>query len=150
MDFSAILSAKQAPDPEKNVRPQLWVLILLVLALMVVAVSLLGPSTDNTRALIPTPTPEHEARVYTVTYRFGIFSPTNLRIHAGDTVRFQNDATVAVRITADPLPGRRLPEFDSIGPVQPGATFAYTFAVAGTYSYRNTANSDQAGVIIVR
>lgn len=150
MDFSAILAAHGTPEPERQVRPQLWALILAVLLLMVVAVSLLGKNTQGGDDVTPTPTPEHDARVYTVTYGFGIFSPTNLRIHAGDTVRFRNDSTNPVRIIADALPGRRLPEFDSVGPVQPGATFGYTFAVPGTFTYRNQANAAQVGVIIVR
>lgn len=150
MDSLAILTANRTSRPEPHGRPHLWALILLALGLLVVAVLKLSPAPTVPPGGEATPTPEREARIYTVTYRFGVFSPTNLRIRAGDTVRFRNDSNSAVRIVADPLPGRRLPEFDSIGEVQPGSYFSYTFSSTGTFAYRSQAHADQAGVVIVR
>jgi len=125
-------------------------LILLALGLLVVAVLKLNPVGPGAVPGPATPTPDREARIYTVTYRFGVFSPTNLRIRAGDTVRFRNDSNSPVRIVADPLPGHRLPEFDSIGNVQPASYFSYTFSSTGTFAYRSQGDPDEAGVVIVR
>lgn len=148
----ATLAASSARQPAPAGRPHLWAFIILVLLLMVAAVGILGtPSVDTTT---PTPTPtttdaQRESRVYTVSYRFGVFSPTNLRIHAGDTVRFRNDSTNQVRIVADAVSGRQ-PAFDSIGMVQPNGYFSYTFATVGTFTYHIQDAPNEAGGIIVR
>jgi plastocyanin len=149
-DFSAILATRRAPDPEHHARPLIWALILGVLLLMAVAVSALGPEAPAQASPTLSATPSRESRIYTVTYRFGVFSPTNLRVHVGDTVRFRNDSSGAIRIIADVLPGKRVPEFDSVGPVQPDGYFSYTFATAGGFGYHNEADPNQAGVVIVR
>ncbi len=138
---------------DEQAQPHLWPLILAALALMTVALVVFG--NRGPTAIVPgpssssSPTPR-EARVYTVSYRFGVFSPTNLRIHAGDTVRFRNDSSSAIRIIADLQAGQTIPEFDSAGPIQPGSYFSYTFSRIGTFGYHNDANHDEAGIIIVR
>lgn len=133
-------------------RPYLWVLILIVLALMVVAVAVLGSRTSSGDIIVNSPeaTAEREARIYTISYRFGVFSPTNLRIHNGDTVRFRNDSSSAIHIIAQKQPNEKTPEFDSIGPVAPGSYFSYTFARIGVFGYYNVDNKNEAGVIMVR
>src|SRR3989338_10648018 len=73
-----------------------WMLIILTLVLFGLAVSLLGKN-QNVGIDFPTPletvlTDVKPSRVYTVSYKSGVFSPTNLRIHAGDTVRFKNES----------------------------------------------------------
>jgi plastocyanin len=148
----AELAATRRTESEHAPRPHLWVLIFVILALIAVAVSVLGPEPAPApiveRSL--TPTPSRESRIYTVRYRSGVFSPTNLRIHAGDTVRFLNDGGDALRIIADLRAGSRVPEFDSVGLVEAGSYFSYTFPSVGEYSYRNYDNGSEAGVILVR
>jgi plastocyanin len=151
-DPIAILAAQRSQYEPPHGRPHFWPLIILVLILLSVAVVTLGqPSTIETT---PTPTPSdtaaREARVYVVSYRFGVFSPTNLRIHAGDTVRWRNDSPVAIRVVAQLQQGDKVPEFDSVGQVQPGSYFSYTFPGAGTFGYNNAARTSESGVIIVR
>src|SRR3989344_5943187 len=54
-------------------------------------------------------------RVYTVFYTSGVFSPTNLQINVGDTVRFSNDNLFPIRVISDPHSDHTdLPGFDSI------------------------------------
>ncbi|OGN02831.1 MAG: hypothetical protein A2651_01585 [Candidatus Yanofskybacteria bacterium RIFCSPHIGHO2_01_FULL_42_12] len=127
-----------------------WLLIVLVLVLLVFAVSIFRrPTIPGTSGNIGTsvePTPEtRQPRVYTVSYRNGVFSPTNLRIHAGDTVRFKNEGIFAIRIIGDDLVG-----FDSIGDVPQGSFFAFTFAAKGIFSYHNEKSVDEIGTIMVR
>ncbi len=151
MDEFAILTATRAREPEHG-RPYLWLLIILMLALMVGAVFTFGPSNIASETPAPTTssTPERSPRVYTVTYRFGVFSPTNLRIHAGDTVRFYNGSTSGIHIAAQLQPNQRTPEFDSIGPIAPDGYFNYTFANIGTFGYANVDRKQEQGIVIVR
>lgn len=126
-----------------------WLLVVLLLILSAFAVthfqseqpavSPLPSSSDD--AVAPSTAP----RMYTISYDSGVFSPTNLRIHAGDTVRFKNDSIFPIRIVSDDVVG-----LDSVGDIPQGSYFSYTFAVRGTFGYRNTHNSDQTGSISVR
>jgi plastocyanin len=150
MDFLATLIASRASEPEQHPRPFLWGLILAALVLMAIAVSIFGTDTPSKSEPAPSATVHREARVYTVTYRYGIFSPTNLRIHVGDTVRFLNGTPDLIRITADRAKNDRVPLFDSKELIQPDGLFSYTFATAGVFGYHNDADTNEAGVIIVR
>lgn len=142
MDPFAILTANRAPEPDRQATPHLWALILAFMVLLAVAVSLLGPQGEATPSPAATSTPEREARTYTVAFRSGVFSPTNLRIHVGDTVVFRNDGTLPVRVIGD--------GFDSVTAIAPGETFSYTFATAGVFGYHTYADENQTGGIIVR
>jgi plastocyanin len=71
------------------------------------------------------------------------FVPSTVEVHVGDTVLWKNGSTMAHTVTADPSRAKDpkhvvLPEgaatFDS-GKLPPGATFSYTFTVAGKYTY---------------
>lgn len=149
----AELAASRKAETHNDPRPHLWVLIFVILALIAVAVSLLGPEPSAPLPVVDvsfTPTPSRESRIYTVRYRSGVFSPTNLRIHAGDTVRFLNDGGDALRIIADLQPGSRVPEFDSVGLVEAASYFSYTFPTVGEYAYHNYDKGSEAGVILVR
>lgn len=152
MDPVAILAIRRSEPDTRHERPHFWPLIVLMLILLAVAVITLNQPT----IVEPTPSPTasdtvpREARVYLVSYQFGVFSPTNLRIHAGDTVRWRNDSPLAIHVIAQTQGTGTMPAFDSIGPVQPDAYFAYTFSTAGVYTYFNGSDTKESGVIIVR
>lgn len=129
-----------------------WILILVLMFLMAGAVTMLGDS-EKLVSKIPTTTPAEarEPRFYTVTYKSGVFSPTNLRIHLGDTVRFKNESFFSIRVVSDPQPvGSNVPGFDSIGDIPQGSYFSYTFAQKGIFGYHNEKDPDEIGTIIVR
>lgn len=150
-NFIADLVAKK----EKSIRPLdgsglSWLLIVLILVLMVFAVSIFrqsaAPNSSGHIGSSIEPTPEtKQPRVYTVLYRNGVFSPTNLRIHAGDTVRFKNESIFPIKVVGDDLVG-----FDSVGDVPQGSFFAFTFAAKGIFGYHNDKNTEEAATIIVR
>lgn len=126
-----------------------WLVIILLLVVSGFAVMYFGRKQP---AVAPLQTPRDESvtpiiqpRIYTISYDAGVFSPTNLRIHAGDTVRFKNESIFPIRIVSDDLVG-----FDSIGDIPQGSYFSYTFGARGTFGYRNSHNTDQTGSIIVR
>ncbi|MDP3697055.1 MAG: hypothetical protein Q8R55_03410 [Candidatus Taylorbacteria bacterium] len=129
-----------------------WVLIVVMLILSAGSVRMFGDS-PNLSSSIPTLTPQvtREPRFYTVSYKSGVFSPTNLRIHAGDTVRFKNEGFFSIRIVSDPQPvGSNIPGFDSVGNIPQGSYFSYTFAQIGIFGYHNNDDLEEAGTIIVR
>jgi len=127
-----------------------WLIVILLMILLALAVMRFG---NLQPAVSPTPTsiadnsapPIVQPRIYTISYDAGVFSPTNLRIHAGDTVRFKNNSIFPIRILSEDLVG-----FDSIGDVPQGSFFSFTFAARGTFSYFNNRNNSQTGTIIVR
>ncbi len=128
-----------------------WIFIILILGLFVVSVMFFTQGQkfeladrDSTLSTL-SQSGERDSRVYTVTYRNGVFSPTNLRIHLGDTVRFKNDDLFSIRVISENLPG-----FDSIGVIPRGGVFSYTFSSRGIFQYYNERNSDEAGTVIVR
>lgn len=144
-----VVKKEEAPHTLKNSGLS-WLLIVLVLALLAFAVSMFRqPAVSDTSGNIGSslePTPEaRQPRVYTVSYRNGVFSPTNLRVHAGDTVRFKNEGIFSIRIVGDDLVG-----FDSVGDMPQGSFFTFTFAARGIFSYHNYRNPDESGTIIVR
>jgi plastocyanin len=152
MDSLALLASQRVtPEPHYG-RPFFWPLIFLMLILLVLAVTMLGepPVADISTRPTPTEDATRDPRVYTVGYKYGVFSPTNLRIHAGDTVRWHNESPLSIRVVAQLQSGQRTPEFDSVGPVPADGYFAYTFAKAGIYGYYNPSSSNESGVIIVR
>jgi len=130
-----------------------WVLIIVLLIAAAGAVQMLGSSDDQLASKIPTPTPNEvrQPRFYTVSYKSGVFSPTNLRIHAGDTVRFKNDSFFSIRIVSDPHPAHnQLPGLDSVGDIPQGSYFSYTFSEKGILGYHNEKKPEEQGTIIVR
>lgn len=151
-DPIATLASIRRDKPTEEARAHFWPLIIIVLILLSLAVGFFSSRNVIPPAptVSPSGTPDREPRIYVVSYRFGVFSPTNLRIHAGDTVRFRNDSPLPMRITAQLEPGDRTPEFDSVGNIQPESYFSYTFANLGIFGYYNHEHPDETGVIIVR
>lgn len=128
----------------------IWLLIVVFLVLLGLAVSILGKPQGIGDVLPtvteePAPTETRQPRIYSVSYKNGVFSPTNLRIHAGDTVRFKNEGLFSTRILSDSYLG-----FDSVGDVPQGSFFSFTFAAKGIFDYHNSKDSEEKGTIIVR
>lgn len=155
-NFEPELAVKKEKRPQSLNGGLSWLLIVIILVLLVFSVSIFRqpviPGTSGNIGLSLEPTPEiKQSRVYTVSYRNGVFSPTNLRIHAGDTVRFKNEGIFPIRITSDPHPEHNgLVGFDSIGDIPQGSFFPFTFAARGIFGYHNEKSPDESATIIVR
>ncbi len=154
MDFEPQLAVakKQKKLPAINGPGLFWMLIILTLVLFGLAVSMLGKS-QNISGDLPTPTETVPAeikpsRIYTISYKSGVFSPTNLRIRAGDTVRFKNEDIFPIRIVSGP--DSSLVGLDSVGDIPQGSYFSFTFAAKGIFDYHNDRNTKETGTIIVR
>lgn len=155
MDFHAQLVRREERIESIHRTSGFWPFIILALIALALAVNIfhakVDPLASTTPLLSPYPTESHMPRVYTVSYRSGVFSPTNLRIHAGDTVRFRNDSFFPIRVVSDPHPAHTdLPGFDSVGDIPQDSMVAFTFATTGTFGYHNEKSIDQTGTIIVR
>lgn len=153
--FSAQLIRRDDRPPLGSDSGAAWLLIIAALILLGVAVTIFGAPSGTEPVASGSSSPASvesiQARIYTVSYKNGVFSPTNLRIHGGDTVRFRNDGIVSIRIVSDlPAQGSGASGFDSVGEIPPGSFFAVTFAVKGTYTYHNARDTGETGAIIVR
>lgn len=148
---ATFISARANKEPHSPVN--FWLLIILVVGLLAFAVGHFGDGNDaDIQAAVGGSGVDERApsRTYTVAYRFGVFSPTNLRIKAGDTVTFRNHDSGAVHIIATINSKTNRPEFDSVGAVPSDSSFSYTFTNEGVFAYHNAEDERQAGVIIVR
>lgn len=137
-----------------------WVIIVLLLAIMSSSIVFFSRSANYDLSALALPAqiskePERSSRIYSVFYKNGTFSPTNIRIRAGDTVRFENDSLGGIiggiRITSDPHSRHDdLSGFDSIGDIPAGGVFTYTFSIPGIFGYHNEKNISETGKVIVR
>jgi len=133
----------------------IWLFVILVLIGFAVAVMYFGRDNQGLVVAIQSPanypTPTRQPRVYTVYYGLGVFSPTNIRIHVGDSVKFQNDSNLSIRVVSDRASGvPELAGFDSINDVPPKDSFTFTFTESGTFGYHNGKNPNEEGTVIVR
>ncbi len=145
-----LTSARERPPFRTAHAPGIsWFVVIVLLVLSAFAVIHFGqlqPAVSPlSTAIDESATPSVQPRMYTISYDAGVFSPTNLRIHAGDTVRFKNESIFPIHVVSDDLVG-----LDSIGDIPQGSYFSITFAARGTFSYHNGHNSNQTGTIIVR
>lgn len=133
---------------------RLWLLVILVLVVFAGALVYFEgarPDLANYNQALSSRPGSRQTRLYTVFYNTGVFSPTNIRIHIGDSVKFQNDNNEPVRIASDQT--GNLPDlsgFDSVGDIQPQAAFTYTFNKSGIFGYHNEYNKSERGAVIVR
>lgn len=144
---------------------------LIVLVLLVVA----GYFAFTYRAAAPvdenTPMPavttdETSAVAATITYTDTGFSPENITVSVGDTVRFVNNSSHGMWVGSDDHPththydGTSTREhcadgaattdtFDQCTSSPSGTTWEYTFTKAGTWGYHNHSRSGNTGTVTV-
>ncbi len=136
---------------EKINQQFLWALIILSLFLFSGAVFFFNKDLPKNQGANIEASKTQNGRVYTIYYTSGVFSPTNLQINIGDTVRFVNDSLFSIRVVSDPHPKHdALPGFDSISDVPSQGLFSYTFTKRGIFDYHNERNIGQKGTVIVK
>ena len=128
-----------------------WFLTIFLLVLFAGAVFFFNKDFPKDQQASLNESKTNNGRVYSVYYTSGVFSPTNLQISVGDTVRFVNDSFLAVRVVSNPHPEHTdLPGFDSISEIPPQGTFSYTFAKRGIFDYHNERKPEQEGTVFVK
>lgn len=137
-------------DSESN-QQFFWFLIILILSLFGGALFIFDKNlSKNQQANLERPK-SYTSRTYTVFYTNGVFSPTNLQINIGDTVRFLNDSLFPIRVVSDPHPDHTdLPGFDSISDIPLQSVFTFTFVKRGIFDYHNEKKVEQKGTVIVK
>lgn len=136
----------------------IWVFILLVMVMLALSVLYFGtgdPALSNNTASNNTANGsqvvQRSARLYSVFYNREIFSPTNLRIQRGDTVKFINESRDALWVISGPHPDHSgWLDFDSRKDIPFQEFYSITFNSPGIYSYHNEKNINETGTIIVR
>lgn len=79
------------------------------------------------------------------------FSPTNVTIKKGQTVKFVNESSRNMWPASNPHPTHSLyPEFDSKDRVVAGQSFSFTFNKVGVWGYHNHSNANFTGTITVK
>lgn len=79
------------------------------------------------------------------------FEPRSVEVAAGDTVVFENTGQKAHWPASDDHPTHTLyPEFDPLGPVEPGTDWSFTFDKLGTWKYHDHQSPYLKGEVIVR
>lgn len=146
------MTYKHSDDSSPQVR--IWLLTILTLVILSGAVFYFSSKDvdfQNAPNFSATPRQSRNPRTYTVSYSNGVFSPTNLRIHLGDTVHFQNKNSISIRIVSERINGvPQLSTFDSISAIPSQEFFSYTFIELGIWGYQNALNNQEHGSIIVR
>ena len=147
-----LIQGENEPKP----KGYLWIVIIILLMALAVSIVFFSRSRNyDTSVLVLTveknQNGEKQPRIYTVFYKNGTFSPTNLRIRRGDTVRFENQGLFGIHIISDPHPEHNdLSGFDSVGSIPQGGIFTYTFAVPGIFGYHNERDTNEGGKIILK
>jgi len=125
-----------------------FVILMLVSALMLSSCSFgikkmlgLSPTAQPTKVQAAKPT---KLPANTVSITNANFSPHTLDVTAGTTVTWINNDKAPHSVTSD---AKGL--FDS-GPIQPGASFTFTFSQAGTFPYHSNNEPAYTGTILAK
>ena len=114
------------------------------------------PGVSLTPTLSPTPT---MPKTVTVSMTDSGFSPSEVAINAGDTVKFVNQGSQARRPASGVHPTHELyPErggcvssaFDACRGLNPGESFSFTFSIKGAWPYHDNLSTSVRGTIIVK
>lgn len=128
-----------------------WFSIILILSLFGGAVLIFSRDLPRDQEANVGQPKNYVGKTYTVFYTNGVFSPTNLQINVGDTVRFSNDSLFPIKVVSDPHPDHTdLPGFDSISDIPVQGVFTFTFIKRGIFDYHNEKKIEQKGTIIVK
>lgn len=91
-----------------------------------------------------------DVQVFEVSYNGSSFSPSSLKIKAGDIVTFKNTSNDELWVASNPHPVHTdYPEFNSKNLIPTGQTFDFKFIKVGTWGYHNHRNTSVTGTIIV-
>lgn len=90
-------------------------------------------------------------KTYGISYTNSCFSPANLTIKKGDTVKFTNNSTKDMWPASDNHPSHTTySEFDAKGSINPGGTYSFTFNKTGSWGYHDHLKPSCSGTITVQ
>lgn len=101
-------------------------------------------TTGGTSATAP-------AKIYTINYTNSCFSPADIAIKKGDTVKFVNNSSRDMWPASDNHPKHTIyPEFDANKDIAPGGNYSFTFTKIGAWGYHDHNKSNCGGTITVQ
>jgi len=90
-------------------------------------------------------------RAYVVNYTNNGFSPSNITIKSGESVRFINLSSHGMWVASDPHPQHNsYGEFDQGKTVGKNAIYDFTFSTKGAWGYHNHMLSSKRGTITIQ
>ncbi len=98
-------------------------------------------STPGAKTIKATHTPP--SAISAISIVNGKFRPKNVTVKVGTTLTWTNNDSSAQSVTSD------VPNVFDSGPLDPGATFTYTFSQTGVFPYHSTGSSVAFGTITV-
>ncbi len=129
----------------------------LVIAAIIIAVVIVGgifffaKQNPNTSNSTPTPTATQQAENATViTLTKTGFTPNNITVKAGTTVKWVNNSGAVGQVDSDPHPVHTSYPAMNFQPFSEGSSVELVFDKAGTYHYHNHLNPSQTGTITVQ
>ena len=85
-----------------------------------------------------------------VTYKNGLFTPSNFSVKSGVAVSFVNESDEDMWIAANPHPSHTsLSSFDAKRGIKPGETYKYTFVKRGSFGYHDHLHPMSRGTLSV-
>jgi plastocyanin len=118
-----------------------WLLLLAAVTIIAAGCSGTGPTASGAPASTAAAPPAAPAANAASISGFS-FQPGVLKVKPGAKVTWTNDDGVTHTVTADSK------WFDS-GPLQPGASFSFTFTRPGTYAYHCSVHPSMHGSVVV-
>ncbi len=137
-------------DPLSHTKGGSWFAIIFLLAIFTVAVFVLSKDSPafTSSGWTSNGTAKLASRRYVVTYRSGVFSPTNLRVDKHDIIVFSNQSNSDLHIDSndtsaadDMIRGKVIPS---------GKNVEVTFSLSGQVRYFNKENDSESGTIIIK
>jgi plastocyanin len=147
------------------------ILIIVVLAVIVGAVVLLMNNKNNNAATNTTPgttsnttttpentnnqqsqsaTPTEQTSTTTITYSNNSFSPAEVTVKSGGSVKVVNQSDQAIYFASDPHPVHTANPELNLGEVAAGQSKTFTVTKSGTWGYHNHYKPEVTGKIVVQ
>lgn len=111
----------------------------------------IGDSSDMVVELGDAPADiDTTAEIIVVTYDDGGFTPKEISVSQGQTVRFVNKSSGNMWVASDIHPSHEiLPEFDNKKSIGNGENYEFTFTKVGVWKYHNHIKPSSVGTVIV-
>src|SRR3989344_323342 len=87
--------------------------------------------------------------IVVITYENSVFTPSVTKVKIGDTVKFENKHTFAIRVSSNPHPIHTSYSKLESDRLEPGQSYEFTASEKVTISYHNHFNPNAEGKIVV-
>lgn len=133
-------------EKRKIILTVLGVAVLLVISIFVFNKRSTPPITSQ--PIVNEPAPAVFKNM--VTYKNGVFTPSNFSVKSGATVSFVNESDEGMWLASNPHPTHTsLPQFNTTRAYNKGEIYKFTFTKKGSFGYHNHLNPMARGTFTV-